>query len=168
MAEALFDRHAADRDPTLVVRSAGLLESGQPAAPGTLRALQLAGIDGSAHISQRLTADFAEKADVVLGMERRHVREVALLTPAAFPRTFTLKELVRRGEQAGARSPDESIPQWLQRLQGGRTPRDLLGHDDADDVADPYGGDDDGYERTLRELDVLVNRAVDLMWPPPL
>ena len=168
MAEALFKRRAADRDPTLVVRSAGLLESGQPAAPGTLRALQLAGLDGSAHVSQKLTADFAEKADVVLGMERRHVQEVSLLAPAAFPRSFTLKELVRRGDQVGSRGRDESLSQWLQRLQAGRTPRDLLGSDTSDDVADPYGGEEEGYERTLRELDGLVARAVDLMWPPPL
>jgi protein-tyrosine phosphatase len=167
MAEALFERRAADRDSTLVVRSAGLLESGQPAAPGTLRALQRAGIDGSAHLSQRLTADFAEKADVVIGMERRHVQEVALLAPDAFPRSFTLKELVRRGQRVGPRRADESIPQWLQRVQAGRTPRDLLGSDASDDVADPYGGDEEGYERTLRELDGLVARAVDLLWPAP-
>jgi protein-tyrosine phosphatase len=168
MAEALFKRRAADRDPSLVVRSAGLLEAGQPAAPGTQRALQLAGLDGSAHVSTKLTGDFAGKADLVLGMERRHVQEVALLAPTAFPRTFTLKELVRRGGETGPRAAGESIPEWLQRMQAGRTPRDLLGSDTSDDVADPYGGEEEGYERTLREIDGLVARAVDLIWPPPL
>lgn len=168
MAEALFKERAGGRDPALVVRSAGLLEAGQPAAPGTLRALELRGIDARAHVSQKLTADFAEKADLVVGMERRHVQEVALLAPDAFTRAFTLKELVRRGELIGPRQANESVTQWLARAQAGRTPRDLLGADDTDDVSDPYGGDDDGYERTLRELDGLVNRLVDLLWPAPL
>ena len=53
-------------------------------------------------------------------------------------------------------------------MQAGRTPRDLLGTDTSDDVADPYGGEEEGYERTLREIDALVARVVDLMWPPPL
>ena len=33
----------------------------------------------------------------------------------------------------------------------------------ASDVSDPYGGDLDGYRRTLRELEVLVESAVDRM-----
>jgi protein-tyrosine-phosphatase len=33
----------------------------------------------------------------------------------------------------------------------------------AGDISDPYGGDLDGYRRTLRELEVLVEGAVDRM-----
>ena len=33
----------------------------------------------------------------------------------------------------------------------------------AGDISDPYGGDLDGYRRTLRELEVLVDGAVDRM-----
>lgn len=33
----------------------------------------------------------------------------------------------------------------------------------AGDVSDPYGGDLEGYRRTLRELEVLVESAVDRM-----
>ena len=168
MTELLLRKYGSGRDPALVVRSAGLLEAGQPAAPGTLRALGLHGLDGRAHVSQKITADYARNADLVVGMERRHVQEVALLAPEVFERAFTLKELVRRGESIGPRRPTETVDQWIVRAQAGRTPRDLLGSDHSDDVEDPYGGSDDGYQLTLRELDGLVRRMVDLLWPSSL
>ena len=60
-------------------------------------------------------------SDLVVGLAREHVRETALLVPAAYPRTFTLKELVRRGGEVGARGDDESFEMWLARLHVGRT-----------------------------------------------
>jgi protein-tyrosine phosphatase len=165
MTEALLNKHAAGRDPALVVRSAGLLESGVPAARGTLHALGLWGIDARDHVSKKITADFARNADLIVGMERRHVQEVTLLAPEVFSKAFTLKELVRRGEAIGTRRRDESVDQWIARAQAGRTQLDLLGSDRGDDVEDPYGGSEDGYEVTLRELDGLVQRLVDLIWP---
>ncbi len=164
MAQALLQVRAGSHAPEVAVASAGLLEAGQPAAPGTLRVLEQIRIDGRSHLSRTVNAELLRRADLVLGMERRHVQEATLLVPEAFPRTFTLKELVRRGNAMGPRH-QETLQQWLARASAGRSTRDLLGANPDDDIADPYGGDEHEYERTFRELDRLVSRLVDLLWP---
>ena len=70
-------------------------------------------------------------------MERRHVREVVVLDQRAWSRAFTLKELVRRASEVGPRASEESLAEWLQRVNAGRRPADLLGQSRDDDVADP-------------------------------
>jgi hypothetical protein len=87
-----------------------------------------------------------QRADLVLGMERAHVRHSVLLEPEAWPRAFTLKELVRRGAELGPRPPVESPGAWLARAHEGRDRPDLLGDSPLDDVADPYGGPSSAYE----------------------
>jgi hypothetical protein len=91
-----------------------------------------------------------QRADLVLGMERAHVRHAVLLEPEAWPRTFTLKELVRRGEELGSRPPVESPGAWLARAHEGRDRPDMLGDSLLDDVADPYGGLRGGRNRDRR------------------
>jgi protein-tyrosine phosphatase len=103
----------------------------------------------------------------VLGMTREHVREVVVLDPEAFARSFTLKELVRLGEAAGPRRPGEDLPEWLARVGDGRRRSDLMGvaPDPELDVADPIGGPLSGYERTAAEIDGLLERLVACVWP---
>ncbi|HEY9556191.1 MAG TPA: hypothetical protein VIR58_05620, partial [Acidimicrobiales bacterium] len=106
-------------------------------------------------------------ADLVVGMAREHVREVAVLDPGALARTFTLKELVRAGAAIGHRRPDEALDAWLRRAGAGRR-KDLLvgvGHDDSYDIEDPVGRGRDDYEITADELDGLLARLVELAWP---
>ena len=109
------------------------------------------------------TTDLAA-ADLILGMTREHVRHVVVLAPDAWPRTFTLKELVRRGWQAGPRLPGEPLAGWLDRAAHGRDHRDLLGSSIEDDVADPYGGPAQQYELTAALLDQLTRELTDLAW----
>src|SRR2546428_7651891 len=99
-------------------------------------------------------------ADLIGGMARRHVFEVAREQPDAFRRAFTLKELVRRAEASGARAPDEPLDAWLARLNEGRRPADLWGESPGDDVDDPIGQGADGYRRTAAQLDRLVQLLV--------
>ena len=82
-----------------------------------------------------------------------------------WPRAFTLKELVRRGEMIGPRAPGESIEAWLARAHSGRNRADLLGSSSEDDVEDPIGLSRSAYEKTADELADLVDRLVDLLWP---
>ena len=105
------------------------------------------------------------RADLIVGMTREHVREAAVLRPDLYDRTFTLKELVRRGRKAGARADDERVPDWLARLVRGRMPQDHLGASALDDVADPVGQGERVYEQTADELDELTTALVDLLWP---
>ena len=50
------------------------------------------------HVARTLDASIlaVEGHDLVLTMTREHLREVVALDPGAWPRTFTLKEIVRR------------------------------------------------------------------------
>lgn len=166
MAEGLLRRQLANLDPEVRVSSAGEMAGGAPAARGSLRAMASRGIDLSEHRSRRFTPEHLAAADLVLGMARRHVREAVLTYPDAWPRTFTLKEIVRRGRATGARQPGQSLEEWLRRVHLGRRPTDLLGDDAADDVADPIGGPDHRYAVTADEVEELIGELVGLAFAP--
>ena len=87
------------------------------------------------------------------------------MRPDLYERAFTLKELVRRGRQAGSRPDGESVDNWLSGLARGRSPKDHLGASSIDDVADPVGQGERVYEQTADELEDLTTALVDLLWP---
>jgi protein-tyrosine-phosphatase len=147
------------------VSSTGLLEEGRAASPAAVEVLHSRGIDIAAHRSRVLAREQIERADLVLAMERAHVRESTLLSPSSFTKIFTLKELVRRAETIGPRLPNEDLAQWVRRAGLGRRPTDHLGTSNVDDVADPIGQPADVYDDTARELDDLLERLVKLAWP---
>ena len=165
MAEAMLRARLAARGVPAEVSSAGTATEGEPASDEVLELLRARGLDGSSHRSRRLDADRLADADLVVAMARLHVRDAALVDPGAFGRTFTLKELVRRGEEAGARAPDEDLAAWLARVGDGRQPARLLGDDPADDVVDPVGRRFGVFKKVARELDDQLDRLVDLAWP---
>ena len=86
------------------------------------------------------------------------------MVPAAWPRSFTIRELVRRGDQAGRRPPGEDLAGWLARVHAGRSRQDLLGDSAEDDIADPIGGPLSGYQRTAEELRRLAVALAHLCW----
>jgi protein-tyrosine phosphatase len=145
------------------IQSAGVLDSGSPAAPEAVAVLQGRGIDISAHRSRRLSAPLVAGADLIVGMAREHVREVVLLDPGAWPRSFTLKELVRRGEIAGPWGSGQPLEEWLAKVGADRTHSELLGASAIDDVADPIGGPPSVYEATAAELSELAASLVALV-----
>lgn len=127
-------------------------------------ALSDSGPDMSVHRSRLLTARDVERADLVLGMAREHVREAVMLEPAAWKWTFTLKELVRRGEALGCRAEGQALGDWLAAASEGRNRRGLLGAAPADDVADPIGGTSSMFEQTAAEIEELCRRLIGLLW----
>lgn len=120
------------------------------------------GIDVTRHVSRPVTAEELEGADLVIAMSRRHLRNAVATDPDVFPRTFTLKELVRRAAELGARRDGEPLGDWLSRLHEERTTQSLLGDDPIDDIADPIGGPDHAYETTAAELEGLLDRLATL------
>ena len=147
------------------VGSAGLRFVGEPASANGVDVLAARGLDLSTHRSRIVDRDLLEGTDLALAMSREHLREAVLALPDMWPRAFTLKELVRRGEMIGPRAPGESIDAWLARAHAGRNRADLLGSSSADDVEDPIGLSRSAYEKTANELSDLVDRLVDLLWP---
>ncbi|MBK9179283.1 MAG: low molecular weight phosphatase family protein [Acidimicrobiales bacterium] len=165
MAEALLRSRLDRRGAAATVRSAGTAATLGPADPRAVAALATRGIDLSGHVSRPLTPELVNGADLLLAMAREHLREAVVSVPAAFARSYTLKELVRRARRVGPRVDGEPLDAWLARTHEGRSPRDLLGYDGDDDVADPLGGDQADFERTADELDALLATVVDLGVP---
>ena len=64
--------------------------------------------------------------DLVIWMERKHVREAVVPGPEAWPRSFTLHELVRREDAIGPRRRSETLQAWLTRAHLGRSPDRVL------------------------------------------
>jgi len=165
MAEGLLRRTLGDRGVDAGVSSAGLLTEGEPATDTAVDTLAERGIEIDEHRSRRISSDLLGGADLIVGMTREHVREVVVLRPDLYDRTFTLKELVRRGRVAGPRAGREPVDDWVARLARGRLPKDHLGASPVDDVADPIGQGERVYEQTADELDALTTALVDLLWP---
>jgi protein-tyrosine phosphatase len=165
IAAALLEMRLQDTAMDVIVESAGLRETDATLDDASLRVLDGLGVDLRRRHSRAIDAAMVGAATLVLGLEREHVREAVLLDPSVWPRTFTLKEIVRRGEEEGSRQRGESISEWIARAHAGRSQRDLLGADRADDVADPFGGPPGGYEDAAEEIDDRVSRLVSLLWP---
>ncbi len=166
MGAALLRRQLHHHDPEIVVASAGVLaRDGSPATAGTVKAARDFDIDLHGHRSQAATRDVIAASDLVLGMERMHIREVVVLDPRAFARSFTLKEIVRRGEEHGPRRAGQTQAQWLAAVHQGRRPASLLGSSPDDDVADPTSDLSVDHDTMADEVDDLVLRLVDLLWP---
>ncbi|MGC1511323.1 MAG: hypothetical protein WA797_00195 [Acidimicrobiales bacterium] len=165
MAQGMLRALLAERGVPAVVDSAGRLESGRPAARHGVDVLAQRGIDIGGHRSRSSSASILEPAGLVLAMAREHVRDAVSVVPGVWPRAFTLKELVRRGELVGPRRGDETLDAWLEARHEGRERRDLLGESPLDDIADPYGQSRSAFEDLADELDDLTTRLVELLWP---
>jgi protein-tyrosine phosphatase len=165
MAEAFLRHRLEGRRVDVHVGSAGLRFVGEPASANGVDVLAERGIDLSAHRSRIVDRDLLQNTDLALAMAREHLREAVLALPDIWPRAFTLKELVRRGEMIGPRAPGESIDSWLARAHAGRNRADLLGASSVDDVEDPIGLSRSAYADTADELSGLVDRLAGLVWP---
>ena len=165
MAEALLSAELAARGVPAAVSSAGIVAEGQPPPAEVLAVMTARGCDVTRHRSRLVVREDLARADLVLGMAREHVRHAAVLLPDVWPRAFTLRELVSRGREAGARVPGEQVGEWLTRVASGRSRRDLLGGGTALDVSDPIGGPPRGYEATADLLDRLTWDLTALCWP---
>jgi protein-tyrosine phosphatase len=168
MAQAMLTSLVGARGFEAAVASAGLLPGAAPLPVETRDVLIRRGFNESSvsrFRSQQLTDDLVRGADLVLGMAREHVREVIVRVPEAWERTFTLKELVRRGQAGGARHPDEELRSWLARIGQGRDRGELLGSSLVDDVADPIGGPPSRFEHTASEIEGLCRSLTSLLWP---
>lgn len=166
MAEAMLRQRLEARGVSARIHSAGLLLDLEPAHPYAIDTLSPSGLDLTAHRSCIISSDILEPADLIIGMEQRHIREVLVVEPDAFSRAYTLPELVQRAEAVGPRTtPDFAA--WLAEVGAGRKRLDLLRKDRALEVPDPIGGSKRQFRRTAEVLSALLDRLVELAWPVP-
>lgn len=166
MAQVLLEAQLESHGVEARVGSAGVLPGGRPAAPEAVDVMARRGLDLSGHVSRQASRADIERADLVVCMAREHVREVVLADPGAWERTFTLKELLRRGSQTGPRRPGQDLAEWVAKAHVGRERRGMLGESAWDDVADPVGMPLAAFEVTADQLSGLVDRFVGLLWSP--
>lgn len=163
---AAFLRARLEGVDDIRVRTAGVLAGSRPMDPVAVEVLAKHGLEPDVDMSRQVRVADVQTADLILCLERRHLREVVVLHRDALPWAFTLRELVRRGEAVGPRTPGTTLGEYLERLGAGRERADLTREAPEDDVADPTGGPVAGYEHTAHWLDGLVHRAVGLLFPP--
>ena len=164
MGAPLLARRLTRLGVTVPVRSAGMLGDGAPPDPVAVTVMAGYGIEIAAHRSRLVRPDDLAQASLVLTMARENLRYAVVTEPGAWPRAFTLKELIRRAEEIGPRAPGEPFPAWLDRAHRGRERASLLGGSARDDVPDPTGGPARDYAATAALLDELMARLAELGW----
>jgi protein-tyrosine-phosphatase len=167
MAEAFF-RSAVEKEGLgFTVSSAGTLEGDRLIPSAVVTEIQQADPQMAARRSRALRKQDILAADLVVGMTRGHVREVVVLAPDAWHRTFTLKELVRRGGLIGPRRPGQALADWIAEVSVGRSRSELLGDSILDDIEDPVGGSTSVVREVAREIRSAVGGMVELVAPTP-
>ncbi len=157
MAEALLRHDLAVRGIVADVSSVGMLDLFSDADPLAVRVLAERGLDISMHQSRLMTEENLSGADFVLCMTREHVRAVALLDPSIYPRTFTLRELVRRAQAVGGPAKGQPVWQWSVSLTADRKFADLLGDSPLDDIEDPLGRSAEFFREIASQIAELTS-----------
>ncbi len=160
----LCDQLAKSGTQDVRVASAGTLGSTLDVPEPLRREGKAFGLDLSNHKPQRFDADMIRGADLIVGMAREHVREAILADPPSFVKTYTLRDIVRRGVERGPRGPQESLDQWLERLHAGRRHIDLIGDSPDDDIPDPMGGSSEDFALMLAEIGSKTRQLHGLIW----
>lgn len=92
IAKGLLKKMLGDRKDVMV------LSAGVAALPGfrptqeTIEVMAKHGVDVSSHLSQRLTNEMVEEADLILVMERGHREEILRRVPHAKKKVYLLRE----------------------------------------------------------------------------
>jgi protein-tyrosine phosphatase len=151
--------------PDVMVESVGTLGTVSKVPSKLLQEGAPYGLDLSSHVPRRVEAATVARADMVIGMARTHAREIVLADPSSFTKTFTLREIVRRGREHGHRRASESLAEWMEQISAGRRHADLIGDSPLDDIPDPMGGTSKDYRTMLMELATLTRTLHSLTWP---
>jgi protein-tyrosine-phosphatase len=169
MAGYMLDRLAKERALPLSIVSAGTHTiNGQPMSVRTRVAIAsvpaLADAPVSRHRSRQLRHADLDRAQLVVAMEADHVRYIRRRHAEAADRTAVIRSLVDRLEPPAPGAPETAAPcitatslaERVRRLDLASAPLD-----DADDVIDPAGREQDAYLACAAELWQLCTDLVD-------
>ncbi|MEY9951413.1 low molecular weight phosphatase family protein [Leifsonia sp. EB34] len=149
----------------VVVRSAGTRAVvGRAISSQTRPRVRAFGGDPDGFVATQLTEATIAGADLVLALTQEHATRVTALDPAAFSRTFTLREFARAVEDFAGEGDPGDPRRWREltdRAVDARR-RGLLPPRADDDIEDPYGRPDEAFDEMARRLvpaiDVLAGR----------
>lgn len=170
MAEAMLKDMASRADIEVEVRSAGVgAIDGYPMSPNAEKVLQKRNLPATG-TSTALTAELVAWADLILGMTFSHKQAIIRQYPDAAGKTFTLKEYALQGD-AGMDDLAEAerlYAEWQIKLATGermdeadeRKLRELQDRLPDFDIADPFGGSLEVYERSADEIGDALKRVI--------
>ena len=164
-AALLLAQHLSEAGPPdVTVESAGTSETTSTVPPELLQEASGFGLDLFSHVPRRVDIATIARADIVIGMARTHVRETVLADPPSFTKSFTLREILRRGMEKGQRRPGQPLTEWMDEVGTNRRHTELIGDSPQDDIADPMGGTSAEYRTMLLELATLTRTLHSLIW----
>jgi protein-tyrosine phosphatase len=135
---------------------------GSPAMAESVQAASERDVDISGHLARKLGPHMVEHADLVLCMAREHRDAIIRANPAAEPRVFTLKELVRLLEALPP--PANGAPEALvDRVAQASAEREagFKGNPLDEDIADPLSQPLEAYRGIAWELDTWSLRLAE-------
>lgn len=158
----LFEHHAAAAGLATLTQSAGFSDGGEQPTDNTVRYLATRGMDVSGYLSLWMTDRSIRGAHLIFTAEKAHVIAIAGRWPDAFGYTFTLPELVQRGEAVGPRG-ERTLKEWLVAVNVGRPA--TLDYLDAKvgEIADPTGRSPATWKVAFEQIDDLTRRLVTLL-----
>lgn len=138
-----------------------------PPDPETAAVMNELGQDIGAHRSQVITAEAVSESDLIVCMELDHLMDVVGKQPAAFERTFLVRELAglaaEHSSEAGPTNGQE-LRAWAARLGRGRSVEQLVRTGRSLDIADPYGRGTDRIRATADFLRLAAD-TITSTWP---
>lgn len=158
---------AASRPGAITVGSAGVRgRDGAAMDPRAAAALAARGVPPGGFAARALTAPMVAAADLVLTAQRRHRAAAVALAPPAHAKVFTILEFARLARRAD--------PARLAAAPPGARARELVGQaarlrgtippsETGDDIADPYGGPDDGFAECVRLIEAALDGPLRLI-----
>jgi protein-tyrosine phosphatase len=160
-AAALFDRESGG---TIDAISRGVA-GGPDEMPVALEsALATAELTVARPVGVALAPSDVDSADLCLFMGRQLLREVVVADPRCWPRSFTMREFVRRALANPPGASDESFEMWRARLHAGRKSDELLGVDDEDEVRDPgLRADQAAYDDMIASLADMIGTVTPFL-----
>ena len=155
--------HADDAGARLSARSGSLVGAHGAMPPVGVTLMHELGLDLSGHRSLPVAPESLRDADLVLGMDREHVRELVSRSAGIQSKTFTLTEFVHRAEHAAPRGRHQRLSDWLDQVGGDRGDDGAPPVGVADDIIDPYGQRPEVWRAVIAQLDDLTQRAVAVL-----
>jgi|HigsolmetaAR203D_1030402.scaffolds.fasta_scaffold02457_11 protein-tyrosine phosphatase len=168
MAQGLFSVMAREAGIEAEVRSAGIAAvDGMSVSRHAADILQKQGFEEELS-SRKLTEEDVRWADLILTMTMNHKGSILRQFPEALDKTWTLKEFAAEEDPPAEESEQERLQDVMIKLLTGeqlnkeeqalwKTYEEKLMRYD---VADPFGGDRDMYERTAEEIRQALEKVI--------
>ena len=154
----------------LPIASAGTNAAlGQPIPLSFATRLASIGAEPSTFAPRQVTAEMVAGAELVITATRAHRATVVQLHPRAVQYTFTLRELARlaAAAQPGDQAPIEPLARLRSFVTTAASVRgaDMPGDPTADDIRDPFGGNDARYAQVWSSLVEATSEILDALCP---